>query len=108
MKQEKMNVKAQAETRANLYDVALKGIANAGFETETIADGALVQLPDGYFAKVCVTICDATKFDLEETRAKYQEKLANAAERAAKAAAKSEEKSKKALAKAQKDAEISE
>ena len=100
---DKMSVKVQAETRANLYDVALKGIANAGFETETIADGALVHLPDGYFAKVCVTICDATKFDLEETRAKYQEKLANAAERAAKAAAKAEEKSKKLEQKATKE-----
>lgn len=105
---EKMNVKTQAEARANLYEIALKGVANANFETETIADGALIHLPEGYFAKMTITICDATKFDLEATREKYQEKLTNAAERAAKAAAKAEEKSKKALAKAQKDAEISE
>lgn len=101
---EKMGTKLQAETRANLYEVALKGVANAGFETETIKGGALIHLPDGYFAKMTVTICDATKFDLDATREEYQAKLAADAERAAKAMAAAEEKARKAEEKAAKAA----
>ncbi len=93
---EKMSVAAQAETRATLYADALKGIEASGLETETIAEGALIHLPEGYFAKLAITICDATKFDLEATREKYQEKVANATARAEKAAAKAREKAEKA------------
>ena len=48
---EKMSVKDQAIVRSHLYEVALNAIVQDGKETEVIADGALIHLGDGQFAK---------------------------------------------------------
>lgn len=93
---EKMSVKDQAIVRSHLYEVALNAIVQDGKETEVIADGALIHLGDGQFAKLKVSVCDATKFDLEATRAEYQEKLAKQAELAQKRAEAAAEKARKA------------
>ena len=105
---EKMSMAKQAETRAILYEKALSSLATAGYQTETIKGGALISLGDGYYAKMSISICDATKFDLEQTRAEYQEAMAKAAERAEAKAKKAREKAEKAAAKAAKEAEKSE
>ena len=102
---EKMNKAVEAEVRKNLYEVALDALAREGFTTEVIKDGALIHLPDGYFAKVKVSICDATKFDLDVTRAEYQELLQKRAEAAEKKAQKAREKAEKEAVKAIKAAE---
>lgn len=106
---EKMSQKDQAIVRSHLYEVALNAIVQDGKETEVIADGALIHLGDGQFAKLKVSVCDATKFDLEATRAEYQEKLAKQAELAQKRAEAAAEKARKAAereaAKAAKEAE---
>lgn len=104
-----MSVKDQAIVRSHLYEVALNAIVQDGKETEVIADGALIHLGDGQFAKLKISVCDATKFDLEATRAEYQEKLAKQAELAQKRAEAAAEKARKAaereVAKAAKAAE---
>ena len=46
---EKMSMAKQAETRAMLYEKALGSLAVAGFKTETIKGGALIDLGNGYF-----------------------------------------------------------
>ena len=109
---EKMSVKDQVVVRSHLYEVALNAVVQDGKETEVIADGALIHLGDGQFAKLKISICDATKFDLEATRAEYQEKLAKQAELAEKRAEaarikaeKAEKKAAKEAAKAAKEAE---
>lgn len=91
-----MSVKDQAIVRSHLYEVALNAIVQDGKETEVIADGALIHLGDGQFAKLKISVCDATKFDLEATRAEYQEKLAKQAELAQKRAEAAAEKVRKA------------
>lgn len=101
---EKLTVKESAEIRAGLYDVTLGALDNAGFPTETIKGGALIHLANGYFAKISISVCDASKFDLEATRAEYQAQLEARAEAAAKAAAKVAEKEAKAAERAAKAA----
>lgn len=105
---EKMTVKESAETRATLYSTAISALEATGLKTEPIKGGVLIDLGNGYFAKMAISICDATKFNLEETRAEYaaQVEARNAA--AEKAAAKAAEKAKKAAEKAKKDAEKAE
>ena len=93
---EKMSPKDQAIVRSHLYEVALSAIVQDGKETEVIKDGALIHLGDGQFAKLKISVCDASKFDLEKTRAEYQEKLANQAEMARKKAEAAAEKARKA------------
>ena len=100
---EKMNVKQQAVVRTNLYYIAINGFHNAELETEAICDGLLIHLPDGYFAKMKISICDATKFDLAAEREAYAEKLQS--ERAEAARLRAEEKARKAAEKAAKAAE---
>lgn len=106
---EKMSVKDQAVVRSHLYEVALNAIVQDGKETEVISDGALIHLGDGQFAKLKISVCDPTKFDLEATRAAYQEKLAKQAElaqkRAEAARIKAEKAAAKEAAKAAKEAE---
>ena len=102
---EKMNVKQQVEVRANLYDIAINGLHANDFETEAVCDGLLIHLPDGYFAKMKISICDATKFDLTEEREAYAEKLQKQSERAEAARLRAEEKARKAAEKAAKAAE---
>lgn len=93
---EKMSVKEQAIVRANLYETVLGAVVASGKQTEVIADGALIHLGDGQFAKLKISVCDATKFDLENERAVYQEKLAKQAEMAQKRADAAAEKARKA------------
>lgn len=102
---EKMNVKQQVEVRANLYDIVIGGLHTKDFETEAVCDGLLIHLPDGYFAKLKISICDAAKFDLTEEREAYAEKLRKQSERAEAARLKAEEKARKAAEKAAKAAE---
>lgn len=102
---EKMGTKEQAVVRANLYEVALNAIVQNGMETEVVADGALIHLGDGQYAKLKISVCDATKFDLEDTRNKYQAKLARAAEAAERRAEAARVKAEKAAAREAKKAE---
>ena len=104
---EKMSMAKQAEVRKELYEKALSSLAVAGYPTETIKGGALIDLGDGQYAKLSISICDPTKFDLEQTRADYQESVAKAAERAEAKAQRMREKAEKAAAKAAKLAEKS-
>ena len=99
---EKMSVKDQAIVRSHLYEIALNAIVQDGKETEVISDGALIHLGDGQFAKLKISVCDPTKFNLEDVREKYQEKLAKQAELAQKRAEAAAEKARKA---AEKEAE---
>lgn len=101
---EKMSVKAQAETRANLYQVTEAALINAGKETEPFKGGILVNLGEGYWAKMNITVCDATKFDIDAVRAEYQASLDAKAEKAAKHAEKLAKEAEKAAAKAAKAA----
>ena len=102
---DKMNVKQQAEVRANLYGAAIESFRNINLDTEAICDGLLIHLPDGYFAKMKISICDATKFDLTMEREAYAEKLQKQSERAEAARLRAEEKARKAAEKAAKAAE---
>ena len=102
---DKMNKVTEAETRKHLYEVALDALARDGYTTEVIKDGALIHLPDGYFAKVKISICDATKFDLDKVRADYQDQLQKRAEAAEKRAIKAREKAEKEAEKLRKAAE---
>jgi hypothetical protein len=92
----KLKVAEQAEIRANLYKIALGAMQESGMETEVVSKGAIVHLEDGQFARVQISYCDPTKFNLEKERAEYQEKLNKRAERAEKAAAKAREKAERA------------
>lgn len=65
---DKMTVKDSAETRANLYNTAIDAFEASGLTTEPFKGGVLVDLGNGYFAKMAISVCDATKFDLEEVR----------------------------------------
>ena len=93
---EKLKVVEQAEIRSNLYKIALGALQNEGMETEVVSKGAIIHLDDGQFARVQISYCDPTKFDLEKERADYQTKLEKRAERAEKAAAKAREKAERA------------
>lgn len=109
---EKMSIKDQVVVRSHLYEVALNAIVNDGKQTEVISDGALIHLGDGQYAKLKISICDATKFSLEDEREAYQEKLAKQAELAQKRAEAAAEKARKAAEreakKAAKEAEVKE
>ena len=102
---EKMKVAEQAAIRANIYNAAGASIQEMGYSTETISDGMLIHLGEGQYAKLKVSICDPTKFDLEIERETYAQKMRDAAERAEKARLKAEEKERKAKEKAAKAAE---
>ena len=96
----------QAKVRAEMYDAIGAAIEAKGLETETIADGLLVHLPDGEnFAAIKVVYKAADKFDLDAARVAFAEKQAGAADRAAKAQKKAEEKAVKEAEKAKKAAE---
>ena len=93
----KMDPKQSSEARANLYDICTRSLANAGFETEKITGCALIHLPDGQFAKLKVSVCDAEKFDRELAREDYKEKQAKKEElRKKKEAERAEREAKKA------------
>ena len=46
---EKMSIKKQTEVRANVYEVIASALANAGYSSEMITEGRLIDLGDGYF-----------------------------------------------------------
>ena len=96
---EKLTVKEQREIRSQLYKIALGAIQEQGNETEVVSKGALVHLPNGQFARVQISYCDPTKFNLENERAEYKEKLEAAAERADRAAQRAKEKAERAAKK---------
>lgn len=105
----KLPVAEQAKVRKDLYDATVEALGAAGYETETVSDGALIHLGEGQYALLKIAIKDPEKFDLDIARADYAEKQQKAAERAAKAAetaatkaAKEAEKAAKAAAKAEK------
>lgn len=102
---EKMKVAEQAAVRAKIYGVAGAAVEDIGYTTETISDGMLIHLGEGQYAKLKVSVCDPTKFDLEAERDAYAEKTREAAERAEKARLKAEEKERKAKERAAKAAE---
>ena len=74
---DKMNVKQAPEVRATLYSLTCAALSQNGMPTESIKGGALIDLGDGYFAKMSISICDASKFNVEDARADYQEQIAN-------------------------------
>ena len=92
---DKLKVAEQAEIRANLYKIALGAMQENGMETEVVSKGAIVHLENGQFARVQISYCDPTKFNLEEERTDYQEKLNKRAERAERAAMKAREKAER-------------
>jgi hypothetical protein len=99
---EKMSVKAQAETRANLYQVTSEALRAAGKNIEPFKGGVLIDLGEGYWGKMNIAVCDASKFDVQVARAEYQDKLTKDAEKAQKRAEKLAKDAEKAAAKAEK------
>lgn len=100
-----MKVAKQAAVRSELYSLVGTTIEGHGFVTETVSDGMLIHLNDGYYAKLKISLCDPTKFNIEDAREAYAQKMAEAAVRAEKARQKAEEKERKAKDKAVKAAE---
>ena len=101
---EKMSPKEAAIVRSKLYEITLNALVNdGGFDTEAVSDGALVHLGDGQFAKIRISVCDATKFDLNKIREEYKEKLAKQAEAAEKKAEAARAKAEKEARKAEKN-----
>lgn len=92
---DKMNTKAQANTRATIYDIVSEALANAGYATEMGTDGRVIDLGDGYYGKLKISVCDATKFSITDEREKVAAKAMAAAERAEKARIRAEEKERK-------------
>lgn len=93
---EKMSVKQSNEVRSMLYDMTLGGLP---YKSERIVKGALIHLDDGQFARLTISICDPTKFDLETAREEYAAKLEKQAALAAERAEKARIKAEKAAAK---------
>ena len=102
---EKMSVKDSATKRSEIYNIVASALADAGYESEAIKGGRLVDLGEGYFGKINFAVCDATKFDLDATRAEYADACVKAAERAEASRLKAEEKEKEAKERAAKAAE---
>lgn len=95
---EKMDIKTQAQTRANFYSRIEESLGD--YITEPVSDGLLIHLGNDHFAKIKVSVCDSTKFNLENERLAYADKCAKVAERAEKARIRAEEKAKKLKEKA--------
>lgn len=97
-----MPVKEAAILRANLYEGAILGVNEKGFKTEPFKSGVLIDIGDGYFAKMTISICDATKFDIDATREEYAAILETRRLAAEKKAADDAEKARKAAERAEK------
>jgi hypothetical protein len=93
---DKLKVAEQAEIRADLYKIALGALQENGMETEVVSKGAIIHLVNGQYARMQISYCDPTKFNLEKERLDYQDKLDKRAERAEKAAQKAREKAERA------------
>lgn len=105
---DKLSVKESSAVRTELYDVALSALNGVGYDTEAIKGGALIHLPNGYFAKMSISVADATKFSLEEVREEYQAQLQARDIAVEKARLKAEEKKAKEALKAAKATKESE
>lgn len=104
----KIPQKEQAEIRASLYEAALTAIVQMGFTTEKIKDCSLINLGDGKFARLKISIC-GEKFDEDKARTEYAEDQARIAERKAEAEEKKRLKEEeKARKKAEKEAQKAE
>lgn len=101
----KMTVKEQAAKRAEIYSAIENQMKTSGYAPEVCKKGMLLDLGDGNYGIVKVTVCNPEKFDLEETRREYAEALVKKAERAEAARIKAEQREAKAKAKAEKAAE---
>lgn len=76
----KMSMKEQAEVRANLYGMAEKVLNDNGYYTEPIKGGMLIDIGNGRYAKMSVSICDSDKVD--KWREEYAESMAKKADKA--------------------------
>lgn len=99
---EKMAVKDQATTRANVYGLVTEILEQNGMPTQPIKGGRLIDLGNGYFGKISVSVCDPSKVD-EYVQA-YAEQMQVNAERAQARAEKEAEKARKAEERATKRA----
>lgn len=95
---EKMATKTQVETRANLYQTVLDALALNGITNEPIKGGSLLDLGNGYHAKLTISVCDPEK--VQKYLDEYAEQQSKNATRAAEKAAKDAEKARKASEKA--------
>lgn len=93
---EKMSAKGQVEVRANLYGIVLAALGNAGYATETVKGGSLIDLGEGQFAVLNIAIKNSEKFDADTARKEYAEQQTKNAEKKAEAAAKATAKAAKA------------
>ena len=100
---EKMNVKDQASTRANLYMMVSEVLEQNGMATQPIKGGRLIDLGNGYFGKISISVCDPEKVDAYVEA--YAEQMQVNAERAAARAEKEAEKARKAAERASKKSE---
>ena len=100
---DKMKNAEQAAIRSKLYDQELEGI-NAEYEGTPISDGYRIDLGDGQYAKLKITIFDPTKLSIEKQDTEYAEKMQKAAERAEKAEKAASERTRKMQEKADKAA----
>ena len=94
----KMSVKDQATLRGNIYDEIGKAMTNMGYVTEPVADGMLVTTDEAHVL-IKAIVKNPEKFDVEDARQEYADKMSKAAERAQKAADKAAEKARKAAEK---------
>lgn len=106
MEMEKMPVKVQAETRANLYRIVTDALESEKFPTQPIKGGRLIDLGNGYFGKVSVSIVDPD--NVEPAIQAYADQMKVNAARAAERAEKEAEKARKAAERAAKKNEKSE
>lgn len=77
---DKMSMKEQAEVRVNLYSMAEKVLNDNGYYTEHIKGGMLINIGNGRYAKMSVSICDSDKVD--KWREEYAESMAKKADKA--------------------------
>ena len=96
----KMDTISAAAFRTNIYDIVTKTLEENGMATEPVKGGRLIDLGNGYYGKIAVSICDPAKIEI--WREEYAEQLRKKAERAQAHADKEAEKARKAAEKAAK------
>ena len=106
MEMEKMAIKAQAETRANLYRIVTDALGSENFATQPIKGGRLIDLNNGYYAKVSISIIDPN--NVEPAIQAYADQMRVNAARAAERAEREAEKALKAAERAAKRGEKTE
>jgi len=93
-----MEFKEAVAARANLYDIATEAFDVAGISSEPVKGGRLLDLGDGNFAKVQISICAQDK--VQKYREEYADQCAKNAARAEEKATKEADKAAQAAAKA--------